>query len=216
MSPFGYPVLLELAGRRCVVIGEDAVRAGKVEGLLAGGADDVVVVAAGPRDRLDRLGRDPAIEVRARAWEPSDLDGAWLAVAAAGDPDERAAIARAARARRVPVNVMDDVPNCDWAAPAVARRGELVVAVGTGGASPALARRVREDLEDRYGPEWEEIVRVLRRVREDTSPEIPSLEERARRWRRALDPEEAAALVRDGGADELARRLRSRLLEVGP
>ena len=214
MSPFGYPVFLELSGQRCVVIGEDAVREGKVKGLLAGGADDVLVLALGPDARFAELQDVDGIEVQRRRWRAGDLDDAFLVVASSRDPAEREAIAHQARTRHVLVNVMDDVPNCDWAAPAVVRRGELVVAVGTGGASPALARKVREDLQRRYGPEWAEVLAVLRRVREETLPSLPSFVERARRWRGALDPDEAARLVREGRSDELEARLRSRLLEV--
>lgn len=214
MSPFGYPVFLELAGRRCVVAGEDAVREKKVEGLLAAGADDVLVLAEGPPERLVKLDTEVGVRVERRAWSGEDLDGAFLLVASSRDPDERTELAREARARGVLVNVMDDVPNCDWAAPAIVRRGELVVAVGTGGASPALARKIREDLETRYGPEWAEVMGVLRRVREETLPSLPSFAERARRWRGALDPDEAAALAREGRTDELEARLRSRLLGV--
>ncbi len=214
MSPFGYPVFLELAGRCCVVVGEDAVRERKVEGLLAAGADDVLVLAEGPPERLVKLDTGVGVRVERRACSGEDLDVAFLLVASSRDADERTALAREARARGVLVNVMDDVPNCDWAAPAIVRRGELVVAVGTGGASPALARRIREDLETRYGPEWAEVMGVLRRVREETLPLLPSFAERARRWRGALDPDEAAALAREGRTDELEARLRSRLLGV--
>src|SRR5947199_7406080 len=77
--PFGYPVMLELRSRRCVVIGETAVRERKVEGLLAAGADDVVVIAPGAREV------PPGVEVRRRAWLPGDLDGAWLVVASSDD-----------------------------------------------------------------------------------------------------------------------------------
>ena len=189
--PFGYPVMLELAGRRVVVIGDDAVREGKVDALVAGGADDILVLST---------------------WEPSDLDGAFLCVAASRDPEERHAIARACRDRGVLVNVMDDVANCDWAAPAVVRRGDLVMTVSTGGASPALAKKLRRDLEARFGEEWSEVLRVLRAVREETIPLLPDFTTRAARWADALDVDEAAALVGDGRADELADRLRERLL----
>ena len=138
--PFGYPVLLELAGRRVVVIGDDAVRDGKVEGLLAAGADDVLVHRGGPVGAARRPPLDARVRVERRGWRAADLDGAFLCVAAAGRPGGADAIARAARARGVLVNVMDDIPNCDWAAPAVVRRGELVIAISTGGARPRWRR----------------------------------------------------------------------------
>ncbi|MGZ4150674.1 MAG: precorrin-2 dehydrogenase/sirohydrochlorin ferrochelatase family protein [Actinomycetota bacterium] len=123
----------------------------------------------------------------------------------------RAAIAGMARARGALVNIVDDVPNCDIAMPALVRRGDLTLAVGTGGRSPALARRIRERLEDEFGPEWTE-ASLVGEVRQETLRSLPDLRDRALRWRRALDIDEAASLVRDGKAAELRDRLRSRLL----
>lgn len=211
--PFGYPVMLELAGRRVVVIGADAVRDGKVEGLLAAGADDVVVIASEPRARLHELARIAGVTVGGGAWRPADLDGAFLVVAASRDPAERDAIARAARARHALVNVMDDIPNCDWSTPSVVRRGELVVSIATGGASPALAKKLRERLAGELGEEWSEVLRIVRSVREQTMPSLPEFATRARRWSGALDLDEAARLVREGRGDELEARLRRRLLQ---
>jgi precorrin-2 dehydrogenase/sirohydrochlorin ferrochelatase len=211
MGAFGYPALLELRGRRCVVVGVRAVREGKVEALLAGGADDVVVVAEGPPRRLEALAADPAVRIERRPWRPADLDGAFLVVGWDPDPAERARLAAEARARRALVNVIDDVPNCDFAAPAVVRRGDLVVAIGTGGASPALAGKLREELEARFGPAWAELLEVLREVRADVPASLDG-PERARRWRAALDLDEAEHLVAEGRAGELRERLRARLL----
>ena len=206
---FGYPVMLEVRGRRCVVIGGQAVGEGKVEGLLAAGADDVVVIDPEADDRFEGVA---GVAVERRVWRPADLDGAFLVVASSGDAATRARVARAARARGALVNVMDDVPNCDWAAPAVVRRGELVVAIGTGGTSPAVARLVRERLETSFGPEWAEMLRIVGDVRDETIAAIPASAERARRWREALDLDEAAELVRGHRGDELRARLRGRLL----
>lgn len=213
MAPFGFPVLLELSGRRCVVIGALPIREAKVETLLAGGATDVLVVATAPNERLDGLELVDGVTVARRTWTSADLAGALLVIAHDPDPGERGRISAAARRAGALVNVVDDVPACDWAMPAIVRRGELLLAIGTGGASPALARKVRERLEREYGPEWAEVVRVLREVREESMPLLPDFAERATRWREALDPDEAAALVRAGEVDELRRRLLTRLLE---
>jgi precorrin-2 dehydrogenase/sirohydrochlorin ferrochelatase len=113
------------------------------------------------------------------------------------------------------VNVMDDIPNCDWSAPAVVRRGELVLAIATGGTSPALAKKLREELSAEFGEEWAGVVDVIHRVRAETGRSITSLAERARRWGAALDLDEAATLVREGRADELEARLRARLTSKG-
>jgi siroheme synthase-like protein len=192
--PFAYPVLLELSGRRAVVIGALALAERKDVALREAGAE-VEVFANG-------------------AWRPEHLDGTFVCVASSDDPAERDAIAVAARERGVLVNVMDDVPNCDFAAPAVVRRGDLVLAIGTGGGSPALARKVREELEARYGQEWAEVLAVVGEVRTETLAALKDLGTRARKWRRALDLDEAAALVRAGRSEELRRRLLERLLSA--
>jgi precorrin-2 dehydrogenase/sirohydrochlorin ferrochelatase len=209
---FGYPVFLELSGRLAVVVGSDAVRAGRAEALLDAGAR-VTVIAEGPTSRLDLLERLGAAVGR-RSFLPGDLAGAFLCVAASDDPAVRSSIASEARARGVLVNVMDDVPNCDFAAPAVVRRGDLRIAVGTGGRSPALARRLREDLSKKFGPEWTEAVRVIGDVRRDTLPALPDFAERTRRWSAALDLglDEVLTLVRQGRSAEAAGRLTARLL----
>jgi siroheme synthase-like protein len=213
---FGYPVLLELTGRRAVVIGELAVEAGKVEGLLAAGAE-VTAIAKGPEAALARLEADPRVTVRRRGYAgPADLDGAVLCVAHAGEPAVRDTVAADARAAGVLVNVMDDVPNCDFAAPAVVRRGDLVVAIGTGGRAPALASRLHADLSARFGREWTELVDLVGRVRTATLPHLPDVEDRSRRWRSALDLDELEHLVRAGKGELAATRLRDRLLGDPP
>ena len=211
---FGYPVFLELAGRRAVVVGEFAVQAGKVDGLLTAGAT-VTVVAKGPEAELRRLGGEPAVTVHRRGYRRGDLEGAFLCVAHATQPGVRAAIAADARAAGVLVNVMDDVPNCDFAAPAIVRRGDLVVAVGTGGRAPALASRLRAELGERFGPEWPELLDLVGEVRTATLGELPDFEDRSRRWRAALDLDELERLVRAGQGDLAAARLRDRLLAEG-
>jgi siroheme synthase-like protein len=209
---FGYPVLLELTGRRAVVVGESAVEAGKVEGLLVAGAE-VTVIAKGPEAALDRLEADPRVTVHRRGYRgPADLGGAVLCVAHAAEPGVRAAIAADARAAGVLVNVMDDVPNCDFAAPAIVRRGDLVVAIGTGGRAPALASRLRAELGERFGPDWTELVDVVGRVRAATLPHLPDFEDRSRRWKAALDLDELERLVAAGQGTLAATRLRDRLL----
>ena len=154
-----------------------------------------------------------------RRYEPAepagaaDLDGAVLCVAHAAEPGVRAAIAADARAAGVLVNVMDDVPNCDFAAPAIVRRGDLIVAIGTGGRAPALAGRLRAELGRRFGPDWAELVELVGQVRTATLAHLPDFEDRSRRWKAALDLDELEQLIAAGQADEAATRLRDRLLE---
>jgi precorrin-2 dehydrogenase/sirohydrochlorin ferrochelatase len=97
--------------------------------------------------------------------------------------------------------------------PSIVRRGDLLLAIGTGGASPALSKKLRVQLEETFGPEWAEVLRILREVRAATSASLPSFQERAARWASALDLEEAAALVREGRSEELRERLTTRLVD---
>jgi precorrin-2 dehydrogenase len=194
MSGFGYPISLDVSGKRAVVIGDEAVRQGKVDALRAAGADVTVVVD--------------------RPFRREELDGAFVCVASSEDPAEREAIFRACRERAVLVNVMDDPARCDFAAPAVVRRGDLTIAVSTSGRSPALARKLREELERRFGPEWAGVLDVIGEVRDATTPQLPDLPTRIARWSDALDLDEIDELVRTGRADEARHRLRERLLGV--
>ncbi|MGH2573528.1 MAG: precorrin-2 dehydrogenase/sirohydrochlorin ferrochelatase family protein [Actinomycetota bacterium] len=211
---FGYPISLEVRGRKAVVIGHEAVAQGKVRGLLEAGAE-VTVVAEEPAAALDRLERDGRARVLRRTYRAGDLEGAYLCVASSEDPEIRAAIHREGRARGVLVNVMDDIPHCDFAAPAVVRRGDLVIAISTGGRSPALARRLRIELSKQFGPEWEGLLDLLGTVRGETLASLPDPRERSSRWQQALDTEELLALVREGRQEEARIRLLDRLVGEG-
>jgi siroheme synthase-like protein len=210
MTRFAYPVTLDVDGRRAVVIGPDAVAAGKADALLEAGAQ-VTVVADGPAAALARL-EGEGVTVHRRAFHPSDLAGAFVSLAASGDPDERASIHAAAREHGVLVNVMDDPEHCDFAAPAIVRRGDLTIAIATGGRSPALARRLREHLERRFGEDWEQIMDVIGEARAETLAALPDLRDRVRRWQQALDLDEVESLVREGRSVEAKQRLRNRLV----
>jgi precorrin-2 dehydrogenase/sirohydrochlorin ferrochelatase len=211
--PFAFPISLDLAGHRCVVIGTLPVSEGKVDALLAGGATEVVVIATAPEGTLADLEGKYAVRVLRREWEPADLDHGTLCIGWAPSQDERDRLAREARSRGVLINVVDDIANCDWAMPSIVRRGELVLAISSGGASPALTKKLREHLQNEFGEEWAGVLVVLREVREETMPLLPDFGIRAQRWSAALDLDEATALVRSGGAEELRRRLRERLLQ---
>ncbi len=211
---FGYPISLEVAGRRAVVIGAGAVAQGKVEALVRAGAS-VRVIAEGPEAVLTRLEDVESVTIERRRFRRGDLEGAFVCVAASTSARTRAAIHREAQARGVLVNVMDDVPHCDFAAPAIVRRGDLSISVSTGGRSPALARRLRIELEERFGWEWAEVLNVLATVRDETLHLLPDLADRARRWEEALDLEETRALVADGRPEEARVLLRRRLVPEG-
>ena len=144
--PLYYPVFLDLRGRRVVVIGGGAMGEEKVTRLLPYEAN-VVVVSPDVTDEVSKLAQDGQIEWIRRPYRPDDLEGAFIAIVAdTSDDDVNNAVSEEARERNVPLNVADVTDLCTWITPSVARRGEVIVATSTGGASPALARRFREIL----------------------------------------------------------------------
>ena len=161
-----YPIFLDLSGGRCVVVGGGAVAARKAHKLLQAGAD-VVVISSEVRPELE----DMDVEIHERPYEHGDLEGADLAFAATDSREVNAAVAREARALGIRVNVADRPTEGDFAVPSTLRRGGLQVAVSTGGASPTLARRIRHELEEVFGPEWVGVVEELEAVRR--SGEMP-------------------------------------------
>ncbi len=136
---FDYPVFLDLTNVRVLLVGGGAVAERKLAGLAAAGAQ-VTVVAPVVTEGVVRM----AAHVRRRPYAAGDCGGHQLVIAATDDPAVNAAVAAEARAAGVWVNSADDPANCTFTLPAVVRRGPVVAAVGTGGASPALASYLRD------------------------------------------------------------------------
>ena len=186
-----YPLTLKVKGRRCVVVGGGAVGVRKADALAGAGAH-VVAVAPQIDDRLR------AAEVHRRVFQPSDLEGAFLAIAATGSATVNAEVAAAARARGVLVNVADDPDASDFHVPAAVRHGEFTIAVSTGAAGPALARRLREELEDRYGGAYGELCALLAPFRRLVREQVDDPLRRREILQAAGDPELAGQIEREG------------------
>ncbi|HZP30373.1 MAG TPA: bifunctional precorrin-2 dehydrogenase/sirohydrochlorin ferrochelatase [Acidimicrobiia bacterium] len=201
----GYPVNLVVRGRRCVVVGAGRIAARKVEALLdAGAAVHVVAPDLGDAVRAWRdAGRLTADE---RPFVAADLDGAWFATAATSEPAINRAVFEAGEARRVWVNAADDPANCSATLMSVVRRGDLVVSVGTGGRSPALAAWLRERLARELGPEYETLLDLVAEAREGMRAGGRSSEDAD--WRRALDSG-MLDLIRAGRLPEAKELLRT-------
>jgi siroheme synthase-like protein len=204
-SLLGYPVNLIVAGRRCVVVGAGRIAARKIETLLAAGAD-VHVVAPKLGDQVRTWRDDERIDADEREFEASDLDGAWLATAATDDPAVNHAVFEAGAERRVWVNAADDPDNCSFTLMSVIRRGDLVVTVGTGGRSPALAAWLKERFSAELGPEYETLLELLSEAREAVQADGRSTEDAD--WKRALDSG-MLDLIRAGRVSEAKELLRS-------
>jgi siroheme synthase-like protein len=161
----GYPVNLLVRGRRVVVVGAGRIAARKIEPLLDLGAE-VVVVAPAVSGEVRGWADQGRLELHARAFTPEDLDGAWLALTATNDEAVNAAVHQAAQLRRVWVNSADDPDRCSFTLMSVVRRSDLVVAIGTGGRSPALAAHLRRVIGEEIGPEYETLLELLSEARE--------------------------------------------------
>lgn len=159
-----YPAYLELRGHPCVVIGGGAIAERKVATLLEAGAR-VTVVSPALTAALAELADTHEIMHHARAYRHGDLAGAWLAYAATGDEAVHAAIAAEAAEARVFLNVVDRPRLCSFIVPAIVRRDPVAIAVSTGGASPALAKRLARELDATVGAEWGLAARLLGALR---------------------------------------------------
>jgi precorrin-2 dehydrogenase/sirohydrochlorin ferrochelatase len=155
-----FPAFLKLVGRRCLVVGAGAIAEEKIESLLRASAK-IQVVAPDATDRVQRWARARKIRWQRRTFRASDLAGAFLVVAATSSSTLHAKIFKQARRRGVLCNTVDDLAHCDFYYGAVVRRGELQIAISTGGHSPALAQRLRKKLEKEIGAEYERWVTKL-------------------------------------------------------
>ena len=203
----GYPLVLDLKGRRCVVVGGGTVAERKVDGLLAAEAE-VTVVSPKLSDKLEARAARGEIKIARRRYQRGDLAGTALAFVATGDTRLAAAIAREGRSQGVWVNAADDPEHCDFFLPSVLRRGPLLVAVATGGGSPALARAVREEIERLLPGDYAALAETVAEVRRELRARGVSPDASA--WNRALSAE-LRRLTSDGGPHESRARLLSNL-----
>jgi precorrin-2 dehydrogenase/sirohydrochlorin ferrochelatase len=201
----GYPANLVVDGRRCVVVGAGRIAARKIDALLAAGAD-VRVIAPEAGAEVQAWADDGRLTLVPRRFEAADLDDAWLATTATGVPEVDHAVFAAGEARRVWVNSADDPANCSFTLMSVIRRGDLVVTVGTGGRSPALAAWLRRRLADELGPEYETLLELLAQAREEVRSGGRSSEEPD--WQQALDSG-MLDLIRAGRTDDAKEMLRA-------
>ena len=200
-----YPVFLKIENRYCVVIGGGQVAARKVTALLAAGARIMVVSPEiGPEiERLELAGR---IEVRRREYQSGDLIEATLVIGATANRDLNRQVADEANQRQIPVNIVDDPELSTFYVPAVVRRGPLTLAVSTGGASPLLARRIRAELENLFGPEYERYLNLMADLRETIKHQYPDRHQRLVLYQALIDAD-LLELIRRGDEGLIKERI---------
>jgi precorrin-2 dehydrogenase / sirohydrochlorin ferrochelatase len=178
-----YPVFLEMKDRRCVVIGGGAVAERKVEGLVTVGAN-VTVISPAITNGLRELLTQGAIRHVAREYQTGDRAGYDLVFVATDNSEINAVVSNEARSLRIWVNSADDPDHCDFILPAVIRRGDLAVAVSTGGVSPAVTRAIREELDQYVSADYASFVQIAGEVRRELREK--SVSPGAGAWNRAL------------------------------
>jgi precorrin-2 dehydrogenase/sirohydrochlorin ferrochelatase len=174
-----YPMFLRVAGQRCLVVGGGRVAEQKVTALVEAAAH-VTVISPATTPKIAALAAMQAIAHHPRQYVSGDVCGFFLAFAATDDEQVQQQLSQDAQAAGVLLNVADRPELCDFIVPAVMEQGDLVIATSTGGASPALAKRIRLDLQESFGPEYAEALQLLRRLRQRLADRVASPAERQR------------------------------------
>src|SRR4051812_13326607 len=202
-TPF-YIACLKLTGRRCVVVGGGDIGLEKVEGLLASNGR-VVLVAPEAVPQLQELAAEGSIEWERRQYRPEDLESTFIVIAATDDTEINIRVFDDAERRAVLVNVVDVPPLCNFILPAIVRTGPLAIAISTAGASPALAKRMKHEIEGQLGEPYARLAVLLNEVRGWAKGTLPTYQERKEFFEGIVGGEpDPIALLRDG--DEQAVR----------
>jgi precorrin-2 dehydrogenase / sirohydrochlorin ferrochelatase len=160
-----FPMFLKLQGRSCLVVGAGTIGEPKISSLIEAGAS-IRVVALRATAAVMEWARTEAITWEVRAFNSADLDNTFMVIAATNSRALNAVIFHQAQQRNILCNVVDDPEHCDFYYSAVVRRGDLQIAISTNGHSPALAQRIRRQLEIQFGPEYGEWLEELGRTRQ--------------------------------------------------
>jgi len=198
-----YMAALKLKGRRCLVVGGGEVGLEKVEGLLLCDGE-VTLVAPEATSELADYAKEGSITWEQREFRDSDLDGAFLAVAATNDTDVNIAVSEGGERRAMLVNVVDVPPLCNFILPAIVRSGPLAIAISTAGASPALAKRMKREIADQFGEPYARLAVILNDHRGWAKATLPTYQDRKEFFEGIVngDPD-PVELVREGREREL-------------
>ncbi len=204
-----YPVFLDLKGRRCVVVGGGSVAERKV-GMLLEHEASVTVISPVLSPGLRQLAEQGAIQVIPRKYRRGDLQDVFLAIAATDDATVNAAIAEQGRKHRTLINVVDGPNASDFIVPSIVRRGDITIAISTAGKSPALARKLRTDLEAALPAEYASVASIVSEVRKELAQQQVPVD--GDTWQRCLDIDLLLRMVKKGQLDEARRMLLADLL----
>ncbi len=195
-----YPAYLDLRERPCVVIGGGAVAERKTLALLEAGAD-VTIISPALSPKLQELSDSGKITHLKKQYEEKDLTGEFLVIAATPSDEVNTLVARACRKRHTLVNVASPPEESSFIVPSVVERGNLMIAISTSGASPALAKKIRQDIEQQYGSEYEVFLDKLSAMRDRVRKEIPDQKQRHKVFQSIVDSD-VIDLIRQGKTHE--------------
>jgi len=196
-----YIACLRLGGRRCVVVGGGDVGLEKVEGLLACDGS-VTLIAPSAHDALREYSREGSIEWLQRPYAGSaDLEGAFLVIAATDTTDVNIAVFDDAERRAMLVNVVDVPPLCNFILPAIVRNGPIAIAISTAGASPALAKRMKREVQEQFGERYAALALLLNEARGWAKATLATYQERKEFFEEIVngDPDPIALLALPDG-----------------
>ena len=215
MSTTFYMACLKLTGRRCLVVGAGAVGLEKVEGLLACDAK-VHVIAREVDPPVRELAESGDIELTERAFQPGDLEGHFLAIAATNDTDVNVAVFEEAERRAMLCNVVDVPPLCSFILPAIVRSGPIAIAISTAGSSPALAKRMKREIAELFGGEYAQLAELLNDARGWAKATLPTYDERKTFFEGIVNGEpDPIELLRAGDRQAVVGLIESRQAAVG-
>lgn len=202
---FRYPIFLDLTGKRCVVTGEGYEVAGKVRTLAEASANVFYINPEAVPD-IRELAKNGAIRWEPRTFRPQDLDGCFLVITSCPNNAE---IFRLAEEHRVLCNAVDDPKHCRYSYGSIHRQGDLTIGISTNGVAPAVAVRLKQRFQNEIGPEYKELLELLRQLRPEINRRISDFQKRKGLWYQIVDSE-ALTLLRagqQGAAQDLIRQL---------
>ncbi len=216
--PRYYPVYLDLNGKKCVVVGGGTVAARKVGSLLKSSAD-VWIVSPDLSRQLKELVVQKKVRYIKERFEERHLKDAFLVIGATDDSSINSRISREAQRKGILVNIVDLPEDCNFIVPSVVERGNVVISISTGGKSPALSKKIRKELEQRYGEEYEEFIVLMGEIREYIMSEVNDGRQRSVIFQKLVDSEIIDLLKKgrkDKAEEEIARIFRSMGVRARP
>jgi precorrin-2 dehydrogenase / sirohydrochlorin ferrochelatase len=208
-----YPIYIDIEDRDVVIIGGGNVCARKAETMMKYGAR-VTIVSPDFTEEIEQWAAEGKLALKRKHYEDADLEGANIVIASTDHQSVNEQIAADCRRRRIPVNVVDVTPLCEFIVPAIIEKGSIQIAVSTGGKSPAVARTLKEDLQRTIGPEYAEANDVLGTLREGAKAVLPTDVDR-KRFFDGIIARGILELLRNGRRREAYQAIRAACEEAG-